>query len=143
MTKTRMIKSTEVERKCFLVDANGQILGRLASKIASVLRGKHKPIYTPHVDTGDMVVVINAEKIRVTGQKMKNKEYQRYSGYPSGQKTVRLEEMMAKRPTQALKLAIKRMMPKGALSAQMLKKLKIFAGENHPHQAQKPVPLEV
>ena len=143
MTRTRMMKSTEVDRKCYLIDAKDQILGRLAAKTATILRGKHKAIFTPHVDTGDMVIIVNAEKIRVTGKKMVQKEYQRFSGYPSGQKRVRLEEMMAKRPTQVIRLAVTRMIPKGKLGDQMVKKLKIFAGDKHTHQAQKPIPLEV
>ncbi|MFH1359622.1 MAG: 50S ribosomal protein L13 [Candidatus Omnitrophota bacterium] len=143
MTKTYIAQAKDIDRKCFVVDAKDKVLGRLASKVAAILRGKHKAIYTPHVDTGDMVVIINAEKIRVTGNKMSQKKYLRYTGYPSGQRSVTLEEMMKKRPTQALRLAITRMMPKGRLGGKMIQKLKIYAGDKQPHQAQKPTLLEV
>ena len=138
-----MAKKGEVDRKCFVIDANGKILGKIAAKAATILRGKHKAIYTPHTDTGDMVIIINAEKFRVSGKKMKDKFYQRYSGYPSGLRVVALEDLLKKAPTKALELAIKRMMPAGALRNSMRRKLKIYAGETHPHSTQKPVAIEV
>lgn len=141
--KTFMAKAEEVERKCYLIDANNKILGHIATKAATILRGKHKAIYTPHVDTGDMVVIINAEKVAVTGKKLKDKEYHRYSGYHSGQKVVKLETMLAKAPTQVLKLAIERMIPSGPLGNKVKTKLKIYAGSEHPHKAQNPIALEI
>lgn len=141
--KTYMAKQEDVKRDCYVIDAKDKILGRVAAKVAAILRGKHKVIYTPHVDTGDMVVIINAEKIRVTGRKLTDKVYYRYSGYPSGQKAVRLEEMLAKKPTQVLRSAINRMIPEGRLGDSIRKRIKIYAGEIHPHQAQKPVVLQV
>lgn len=142
-SKTYLAKKTEIQRNCYLIDAQDKILGRLATRVATILRGKHKAIYTPHVDTGDTVIIINADKIRVTGNKLAKKQYQRYSGYPSGQRSIRLEDMLKKSPTTVLKLAITRMIPKGPLGNQMKKKLKIYAGDKHPHQAQKPTVLEV
>ena len=141
--KTFMAKASQVDRKCYLIDANNKILGRVAAKAASILRGKHKPIFTPHVDTGDMVIIINAEKVKVTGNKLKQKEYQRYSGYHSGQKSVKLEEMLKKAPTQVIRLAVTRMIPSGALGNQAKTKLKIYKGDAHPHQAQNPIALEI
>jgi len=138
-----MAKTSEVERKCYLIDAKDKVLGRVATKVATILRGKHKPTYTPHVDTGDVVIIINAEKIRVTGNKLEDKKYQRYSGYPSGQKTVKLVDMLKKAPEQVMYLAVNRMIPSGALGNKVKKKLKVYAGEEHPHQSQKPIPLEV
>ena len=138
-----MAKANEVERKCYIVDAKDKILGRVAAKVASVLRGKHKAIFTPHCDTGDVVIITNAEKIRVTGNKLKNKIYQRYSGYPSGQKEVKLETMLEKAPTEVMRLAVKRMIPSGPLGNKVITKLKIYAGDKHPHQSQKPIPLEI
>jgi len=143
MLKTYIAKQEDIKKACYLIDAKDKILGRLAAKAASVLRGKHKSIFTPFLDTGDMVVIINAEKIRVTGKKLTDKEYQRYSGYPSGQKRVTLENMLKNRPTTVLKLAIQRMLPKGKLGDRMLKKLRVYVGEQHPHIAQKPAVLEV
>ena len=143
MQKTYLPKVNEIERKCYLIDAKDKILGRIAVKAASILRGKHKPIFTPHLETGDRIVIINAEKIRVTGKKLQQKEYQRYSGYPSGQKRVPLEEMLKKAPTQVLRLAINRMIPKGRLGNQLRARLRIYAGDKHPHIAQKPIPLEI
>ena len=142
-SKTYLAKKTEIQRNCYLIDVQDKILGRLATRVATILRGKHKAIYTPHVDTGDTVIIINADKIRVTGNKLAKKQYQRYSGYPSGQRSIRLEDMLKKSPTTVLKLAITRMIPKGPLGNQMKKKLKIYAGDKHPHQAQKPTVLEV
>lgn len=141
--KTFMAKATEVERKCYLIDANNKVLGKIATKAATILRGKHKVTYTPNVDTGDLVVIINAEKVAVTGNKMEQKEYQRYSGYHGGQKIMKLDEMLKRAPTQVLKLAITRMIPSGPLGNQIKTKLKIYAGDKHPHAAQKPIPLEI
>lgn len=143
MQKTTMANINTVDRKCYIIDADGKVLGRIAAKAASVLRGKHKATFTPHVDTGDTVIIINAQKVRVTGKKLVQKEYQRYSGYPSGQKTMRLDVMLDKAPEQVLRLAVTRMIPKGALGNKMKTKLKIYAGDKHPHQAQKPIPLEI
>jgi large subunit ribosomal protein L13 len=138
-----MAKADEVERKCYLIDAKDKILGKVAAKAAAILRGKHKPTFTPHVDTGDMVVIINAEKVRVTGNKLQQKEYQRYTGYHGGQKIMKLDEMLEKAPAKVLELAIGRMIPSGALGDKVKAKLKIYAGEDHPHAAQKPVLLEI
>ncbi|MBN1870520.1 MAG: 50S ribosomal protein L13 [Candidatus Omnitrophica bacterium] len=138
-----MAKDSTVERKCYLIDAKDKVLGRIATKAAIILRGKHKATFTPHVDTGDMVVIINAEKIRVTGNKMQQKEYQRYSGYHGGRKVVKLDDMMKRLPAQVLRLAINRMIPSGALGNKIKSKLKIYAGENHPHIGQKPIPLNI
>lgn len=143
MQKTYMAKTKDVEKKYYIIDATDKILGRLASKTASILRGKHKPTFTPHIDTGDYVIIINAEKIKVTGNKMKKKEYQRYSGYHSGQKTINLSTMMSKSPEQVIRLAVNRMIPKGPLGNKMKTKLKIYTGGQHPHAAQKPIPLEL
>jgi len=141
--KTYMAKAHEVERKCYLIDAKDKVLGKIATKAATILRGKHKPTYTPHVDTGDTVVIINAEKVAVTGNKLKQKEYQRYSGYHGGQKIMKLNEMLKRAPTKVLELAITRMIPSGPLGSKVKKKLKIYAGDKHPHAAQKPIPLEI
>ncbi len=138
-----MAKASEVDRKCYLIDAQDKILGKIAAKAATILRGKHKVTYTPHVDTGDMIVIINAEKVKVTGKKFQQKEYHRYSGYHSGQKTVRLEEMLKRAPAKVLELAINRMIPAGPLGNHVKTKLKIYAGDKHPHEAQKPMPLEI
>lgn len=141
--KTFMAKKEEVEHKWWLVDAQGQVLGRLASKIAHILQGKHKPTYTPHLDTGDFVVVINAEKIVLTGKKLTQKKYKHYSGYPGGLKEVPAEEVLKRKPTQLLRLAVRRMLPKTKLGRKMLTKFKIYAGGEHPHQAQKCEPLSL
>ena len=139
--KTQSAKKEEVERKWFIVDAEGEVVGRLCTKIAQVLRGKHKPSYTPHVDTGDYVIVINAEKIRFTGNKMQDKEYQTYSGYPGGQKSRTAKEMLDKHPIRIVELAVKGMLPKTRLGRQMYKKLFVYEGAEHPHEAQKPEPF--
>jgi large subunit ribosomal protein L13 len=139
--KTQSAKKEEVERKWFIVDADGEVVGRLCTKIAQVLRGKHKPSYTPHVDTGDYVIVINAEKIRFTGNKMQDKEYQTYSGYPGGQKSRTAKEMLDKHPIRIVELAVKGMLPKTRLGRQMYKKLFVYEGAEHPHEAQKPEPF--
>lgn len=139
--KTYSAKPGEVQRSWWVVDADGKNLGRLASEIAIVLRGKNKPQYTPHVDTGDFVVVVNAEKIAVTGNKLTGKVYYRHSGYPGGLKSRTLGQMLERRPTEVLRKAVKGMLPKNRLAAQQLGKLKIYAGPNHPHAAQKPEEL--
>ena len=140
--KTASAKKETVTRKWYVVDAEGETVGRLASKIASVLRGKHKPDYTPHVDTGDYVIVINADKVRFTGNKMSDKVYLRYSGYPGGQKAITAENLMAKKPNAVIETAIKGMLPKNKLGRAMFKKLFVYAGADHPHQAQKPEPFK-
>ena len=136
-------KPHEVERKWYLVDATDKTLGRLSSKIASMLRGKHKPIFTPHVDCGDYVVVIHAEKVKVTGKKLEDKEYKRHSGYPGGLKAVTLEKMLEDKPEDVMIHAVKGMLPKGKLGRQMLKKLRVYKGAEHDHSAQKPEKLEI
>jgi large subunit ribosomal protein L13 len=141
--KSYMARPLEVERRWYVVDAEGQTLGRLATEIARVLRGKNKPQYTPHVDTGDFVVVVNAEKVVVTGKKAEQKVYRRHSGYPGGLKETSYEQMMERRPTEILRRAVKGMMPKNRLARQQLRKLKIYAGPEHPHAAQNPQPYEV
>lgn len=141
--KTYSAKPSDVERKWFVVDADGLTLGRMSTQIATILRGKHKPIYTPHVDTGDYVIVINAEKVYTTGNRMDNKMYHNHSGYPGGLKSFTLREMLQRNPEKVTREAVRRMLPKGALGAQMLKKLKIYAGPEHPHEAQSPEPLDL
>jgi len=138
-----MARAAEIEQKCYLIDAKDKILGKVAAKAATILRGKHKPIYTPHVDTGDMVVIINAEKVAVSGNKLQTKEYQRYTGYHGGQKIMRLDELLKRAPTQVLRLAVERMLPSGPLANEIKTKLKIYAGAGHPHAAQKPTALEI
>ncbi|WP_022852057.1 50S ribosomal protein L13 [Limisalsivibrio acetivorans] len=133
----------DMEKQWFIVDAEGEILGRLASKVATVLMGKHKPEYTPSVDTGDFVVIVNAEKFTVTGNKMKTKKYYRHSGYLGGIKERTLSEMLEKKPEEAIRLAVKRMLPKTKLGNAMLKKLKVYSGSEHPHEAQQPQKLEL
>lgn len=141
--KSYMANANTVDRKWYVVDAEGQTLGRLASQIANILRGKHKPIYTPHVDTGDFVIVVNADKINVTGNKRTQKIYKRHSGYPGGQKTMTFNEMMKKDPTRAITIAVKGMLPHNRLGRSMLKKLKVYSGPEHPHAAQMPEELEI
>ena len=136
--KSYIAKPQEVERKWYVVDADGQTLGRLASEVAAILRGKKKPTYTPHVDTGDYVIVINAEKINVTGKKRKEKIYKRHTGYPGGHREITFEKLQAKNPEEIIRHAVKGMMPKGVLGRQMYKKLKVYAGPEHNHIAQKP-----
>jgi len=138
-----MAKPQDVERKWYVVDAEGKTLGRLATQVAAILRGKHKPTFTPHVDCGDYVIIVNAEKIKVTGKKAAEKVYYRHSGYPGGQKAITFEQMIARRPVRVLELAIKGMLPHNRLGRQMYRKLKVYAGPEHPHAAQKPEPLEV
>lgn len=139
--KTYSAKPGEVDRNWWVVDAEGKNLGRLASEIADVLRGKKKPKYTPHVDTGDFVVVVNADKIAVTGKKMTDKLYHRHSGYPGGLTTESLGHLLSRRPTEVLRKAVKGMLPKNRIAAQQLTKLKIYAGPKHPHAAQRPEEL--
>lgn len=142
--KTYIAKENEVleSKKWFVVDAQDQILGRMASQVASILKGKHKPIYSPHQDVGDFVVVINAEKIKVTGNKVRDKVYYRHSGYPGGQNATTLQQMLQKHPTRVIELAVKRMLPKNALGRKMFLKLKVYAGPENPHTAQQPEVLE-
>jgi large subunit ribosomal protein L13 len=138
-----MAKANEIERKWYVVDAEGQTLGRLASEVASILRGKHKPTYTPNVDTGDHVIIINAEKIELTGKKLTDKIYYRHSQHPGGLKARTALEMRTNYPEKMLELAVKGMLPKGSLGRQMFKKLHVYAGPEHPHQAQKPENYEL
>ncbi len=138
---TNSAKASEVQREWYLIDASDKVLGRMATEIAIRLRGKHKPIYTPHVDTGDYIVVINAEKVIVTGNKENAKVYHRHSGRPGGLKTVPISTMRKEHPTRIIEHAVKGMMPKGPLGRAMLSKLKVYAGPNQPHQAQSPKPL--
>lgn len=135
-------KPAEVKREWYLVDATNKTLGRLASEIAKRLRGKHKPIYTPHVDTGDCIVVVNAKKIRVTGNKMESKLYHRYTGYVGGLKSMSLGEMLAKHPERVIETAVKGMLPRNSLGRAMFRKLKVYAGPEHKHAAQRPQELE-
>ena len=141
--RTYNAKPGEVERRWYVVDADGQTLGRLATRIADTLRGKDKPQYTPHVDTGDFVVVVNAEKVAVTGNKLDQKRYYRHSGYPGGLRSRTLREQLERRPTEVIRKAVKGMLPKNRLAAKQLNKLKVYAGPEHPHEAQAPQPLEV
>lgn len=142
--KTYMARKGELEQKWYLVDASEQVLGRLATRIASILMGKHKPEYTPHVDTGDFVVVVNAAEVRITGaNKPREKLYQRYSGYPSGRNVETFQQAMAKDPARVMTLAVRRMLPKNKLGAAMLKKLKVYPGAQHPHQAQEPERIDL
>ncbi len=143
MNKTHVTKPADVERQWFVVDAEGQTLGRLASEIAKILKGKHKPIYSPSVDCGDYVIVINAEKIRVTGRRLDQKIYYRHSGYMGGLTEITLREQLKRFPTRPLESAIKGMLPKNSLGRNMFKKLKLYAGPEHPHHAQGPVPYEL
>jgi large subunit ribosomal protein L13 len=140
--KTYSAKPGEVTREWYLVDAEGKTLGRLATQIADTLRGKRKPQYTPHVDTGDFVVVVNADKIQVTGNKLDQKRYYRHSGYPGGLRSRTLREQLERRPTEVLRIAVKGMLPKNRLARQQITKLKIYAGPEHPHEAQNPRSLE-
>ncbi len=138
---TKFIRTEDADRKWYLVDAKDQILGRLASQIARIIRGKNKPIFTPNMDTGDFVVVINADKVKVTGKRETLKQYIRHSGYPGGQKITSIQNMLAKKPEFIVENAVKGMLPKNRLGRKLVKKLKVYAGENHPHSAQKPEPI--
>jgi large subunit ribosomal protein L13 len=139
--KTWNAKPHEVERRWYVVDAEGETLGRLATRIADTLRGKRKPGYTPHVDTGDFVIVVNAEKVAVTGKKLQQKMYYRHSGYPGGLKMRTLSEQLERRPTEVVRTAVKGMLPRNKLSRAQIGKLKVYAGPEHPHEAQQPEPL--
>jgi large subunit ribosomal protein L13 len=141
--KTYLAKKEEVEHRWYRVNAEGKVLGRLATELAKILRGKNKAIFTPHVDTGDFVVVINANKISLTGKKMKDKIYYHHSGHPGGIKAISAEKLLAKKPTELIRQAVKGMLPKNSLGRQMIGKLKIYAGPNHRHEAQGPIPLEL
>lgn len=141
--KTFMANPQNVERKWYVVDAEDMILGRLASEVAAILRGKHKPTYTPHVDCGDYVIVVNCDKVRVTGKKYTEKLYRKHTGYPNGFREVAYKDLIAKKPTYAVELAVKGMLPKNNLGRKMLKHLKLYAGPEHQNQAQKPEKLEI
>lgn len=143
MQKTYVTKKADIKRQWFLVDAKDKVLGRLAVKVASILRGKHKPIFSPSLDTGDGVIVINASKIKVTGRKLKQKVYRRYSGYPGGLREVSLETMLAKKPATVIQLAVRRMLPGGPLGRDMIKKLRVYVDDKHTQKSQNPVLLEV
>ncbi|NLV77170.1 MAG: 50S ribosomal protein L13 [Tissierellia bacterium] len=136
--KSYMAKPNEIDRKWYVIDAEGKVLGRLASEVATILRGKHKPIYTPHVDTGDYVIIINADKVRLTGKKLEQKEYRYHTGYPGGLRSIPYSRMMKENPEKAIQLAVKGMLPKNRLGRQMIKKLKVYSGPEHNHEAQKP-----
>jgi large subunit ribosomal protein L13 len=140
---TQAAKKIEVQKDWFVIDLDDKVLGRAAAKIAHVLRGKHKAIYTPHVDTGDFVIVLNAGKIRLTGNKLADKKYYRHSGYPGGIREITAGKLLDKRPEDLIKKAVKGMLPKNKLGRQMFKKLKVYAGSDHPHAAQQPKSLEV
>ncbi len=141
--KTKSAKEQTIQRDWYVIDAQGQTLGRLASRVVTLLRGKHKPVYTPHVDCGDYVIIVNADKIHVTGQKMSQKKYYRYSGYPGGLKEVVLRDQLKKFPERVIETAVRGMLPKSRLGRRMFKKLKVYAGPNHPHEAQQPKPKEL
>ena len=141
--KTFVAKEHEIEKKWYLVNAEDRILGRLATQIAFRLRGKHKPIFTPHADTGDFIIVINAEKVAMTGKKWNDKNYYRHSGYIGGLKAITAKKLLEKKPEEIIRMAVKRMLPKNSLGRRQLKKLKVYAGSNHPHEAQNPEKLEI
>ncbi|MDR1311516.1 MAG: 50S ribosomal protein L13 [Burkholderiaceae bacterium] len=141
--KTFSAKGSDVQREWFVIDATDKVLGRVASEVARRLRGKHKPEYTPHVDTGDFIIVVNAGKLRVTGNKTTDKKYYRHSGYPGGIYEMTFEKMQQRFPNRALEKAVKGMLPKGPLGYAMFKKLKVYGGDTHPHAAQQPKPLEI
>ncbi len=141
--KTYTVRKGDIRREWYVVDAQGKTLGRLASEIAKILRGKHKPIYVPHLDCGDYVIVVNAEKVRVTGKKLDQKFYYRHSGYPGGLKSINLRDQLQRHPTRVLEAAVRGMLPKNRLGRAMIKKLKVYAGDLHPHQAQQPKALEL
>ena len=141
--KTYQAKKEEMDHQWYLVNAEGKVLGRLAVELVKILKGKNKPTYTPHLDTGDFVIVVNAEKIALTGKKMKDKIYYHYTGYPGGIKEMSAEKLLAKKPTEMIRMAVQGMLPKNSLGRQMIRKLKVYAGPNHPHEAQKPSALEL
>ncbi len=141
--KTFQAKKEEIKHQWYLVNAEGKVLGRLATELAMILKGKKKAIYTPHVDTGDFVVVVNAGKVALTGKKMKDKIYYHHSGHPGGIKAISAEKLVAQKPTELIRIAVKGMLPKNSLGRQMLTKLKIYGGPNHRHEAQGPIPLDI
>jgi len=141
--KTPLPKVNEIEKRWYVVDAKNKVLGRLASQIAMRLRGKHKPIFTPHLDTGDFIIVVNAKKVRLTGKKLDNKIYYRHTGYIGGLRSLTARDMLKRRPEDLIRLAVKRMLPKNRLGRQQLRKLKVYAGSDHPHAAQRPEPLNI
>jgi len=143
MRKTYSAKKEDIKRDWYLVDAKGKVLGRMAAKVAAILRGKHKPVFTPHLDTGDAVVIINAAAVKITGRKTSQNVYQRYSGYPGGLKEVRMDTMLKDKPVTLVRLAVSRMLPGGPLGRDMIKKLKVYADDKHRHKAQNPIVLEV
>lgn len=136
--KSYMAKPNEIDRKWYVIDAEGKVLGRLASEVATILRGKHKPIYTPHVDTGDYVIIINADKVKLTGKKLEQKEYRYHTGYPGGLRSISYNRMMKENPEKAIYLAVKGMLPKNRLGRKMIKKLRVYSGPEHNHEAQQP-----
>jgi large subunit ribosomal protein L13 len=140
--KTYQAKKEELDHQWYLINAEGKVLGRLSAELAKILKGKNKPIYTPHLDTGDFVIVVNAGKVILTGRKLKDKIYYRHTGYPGGIKEMNAEKLLAKKPTEMIRMAVRGMLPKNSLGRQMLRKLKIYAGPNHPHEAQKPISIE-
>jgi len=141
--KTYVTKEEDVQRDWYVVDASGQTLGRLAARVASVLRGKHKPVYSPSVDAGDFVIVVNAEKVQVTGRKLDQKMYYRHSGYPGGLKEITLRNLLQQHPTRVIEHAVRGMLPKNRLGRQVFRHLKVYAGSEHPHEAQQPKALEL
>lgn len=143
MKTTFMANPSNIERKWYVVDAEGKTLGRLAAEVAKILRGKHKPTYTPHQDTGDFVIVINAAKVAVTGKKLLQKKYYRHSGYPGGSRFIGLDWLLERRPEQVIEMAVRGMLPKNTLGQNMYRKLKVYAGAEHPHMAQQPEVLEI
>ncbi len=143
MEKTYSAKKGEIKRKWYIIDAKGEILGKVAVKAATILRGKHKPIYTPHIDTGDYVIVINASQVVLTGKKLEQKYYRRHSGYPGGLKSIRYDRLLKEKPKKVIELAIRGMLPKTKLGRAMLKKLRVYKGSEHSHEAQNPVQIEV
>jgi large subunit ribosomal protein L13 len=141
--KTFQAKKEDLARQWYLVDAEGKVLGRLATKLADILRGKNKPIFTPSVDTGDFIVVINADKVALTGKKMKDKIYYHHTGHPGGIKEINAEKLLRTKPAEVIRIAVRGMLPKNSLGRQVLRKLKIYPGPNHPHEAQQPIPFEM
>ena len=143
MEKTYSAKKEDIKRKWYIIDAKGEVLGKVAVKAATILRGKHKPIYTPHIDTGDYVIVVNASQVVLTGKKLEQKYYRRHSGYPGGLKSIRYDRLLKEKPKKVIELAIRGMLPKTKLGRAMLKKLRVYKGSEHSHEAQNPVQIEV
>jgi large subunit ribosomal protein L13 len=141
--KTYQAKIEEMDRQWYLVNAEGKVLGRLATELVKILKGKNKPTYTPHLDTGDFVIVVNAGKVTLTGRKMKDKIYYHHTGHPGGIKEINAEKLLMKKPTEMIRMAVKGMLPKNSLGRQMLRKLKVYPGPNHPHEAQNPISLKI